>query len=599
MVLTLLLVSILTFAFNIQPVEAEPRTWTVDDDGPADFHTIQEAINAANDGNRILVKNGAYHEHIVVNKTVSLIGEGNPTIDGDFSSNDMIQLVADDIYISGFIIQRTHRYGVSLSGVSGCEIEKINLIDTRYGIKLYDAEGNRIRKSIVEVTSVSEGLFCWSQGIDLQPFSNDNEVSANNITGLTFGIHVANANRNTINSNRICECSTAIWLEMGSYNLIFGNNITDSSGGHASGVRFGYEFSEGNYIGHNLLNGASIICDQFIRGSGNIIEHNRLQNAVYGIMLVQIDDFQRANLVRFNELHNCTYGIALCSYDIVCIGNTVFESEYALWVLSLGNCTYTKNVILNSKYALYVAECKNGVFSHNTILNSSYLLSGASPSGMLVLHHNNFIENSGGFDADMLQWDDGMLPNPEGNYWSDYDGQDDGSGIGRFGESRIEGDGVGDTDVPHHGLDWYPLMEPWTTTINATIYIVPNTLNLRAKPAYVSAFIELPEGYNVSDIDVSSILLNNTIAVDPDAPTAIGDYDDDGIPDLMVKFDRAEVASYILANVNMTKLHEERFMTMTLTITGKLNDGTVFQGSDTIRIMMPMPRGGGRRSFLK
>lgn len=48
MTLTLLLIGMLTLAFNIQPAKSEPRTWTVDDDGPADFHTTQEAINAAN-----------------------------------------------------------------------------------------------------------------------------------------------------------------------------------------------------------------------------------------------------------------------------------------------------------------------------------------------------------------------------------------------------------------------------------------------------------------------------------------------------------------------------------------------------------------------
>jgi len=40
-----------------------------------------------------------------------------------------------------------------------------------------------------------------------------------------------------------------------------------------------------------------------------------------------------------------------------------------------------------------------------------------------------------------------------------------------------------------------------------------------------------------------------------------------------------------LANVNMTELIEKRFITVTLTITGKLYDGTPFQGSDTIRII--------------
>ncbi len=45
--LTLLLIGMLTVAFNIQPVRAEPRIWTGDDNEQADFSSIQEAINAA------------------------------------------------------------------------------------------------------------------------------------------------------------------------------------------------------------------------------------------------------------------------------------------------------------------------------------------------------------------------------------------------------------------------------------------------------------------------------------------------------------------------------------------------------------------------
>jgi|GEM_PF-4741931 hypothetical protein len=132
------------------------------------------------------------------------------------------------------------------------------------------------------------------------------------------------------------------------------------------------------------------------------------------------------------------------------------------------------------------------------------------------------------------------------------------------------------------------------SVLSATVDIAPDTLNLKSKGRWITCYIELPEGYNVSDIDVTSILLNETVSVylldvpaPKPVPTEVGDYDEDGIPDLMVKFDRAEVISYILANVNLTKLFEERFMTITLTVTGKLNDGTLFQGSDTIRIIRP------------
>jgi hypothetical protein len=138
--------------------------------------------------------------------------------------------------------------------------------------------------------------------------------------------------------------------------------------------------------------------------------------------------------------------------------------------------------------------------------------------------------------------------------------------------------GAGDYD------SWLIKLAP--LKIPATLDIDPNSLNLGSKGRWITAYIELPEGYDVADIDVSSMFLDETIPVDPSAPIAVGDYDHDTIPDLMVKFDRAKVISYILGNIDI----EERFTTVTLTITGKLYDETPFQGNDTIKIIMPMPR---------
>ena len=114
----------------------------------------------------------------------------------------------------------------------------------------------------------------------------------------------------------------------------------------------------------------------------------------------------------------------------------------------------------------------------------------------------------------------------------------------------------------------------------ATINIDPDTLNLRSEGLWITAYIELPQGYNASDTDVSSIRLNETFSVDPTAPTQIGDYDSDGVSDLMVKFNRTELTSY-LYNILEIKLD-----TVALTISGQLNDGTLFEGTDIIRVRL-------------
>ncbi len=116
-----------------------------------------------------------------------------------------------------------------------------------------------------------------------------------------------------------------------------------------------------------------------------------------------------------------------------------------------------------------------------------------------------------------------------------------------------------------------------------TIEIHPETLNLKSKGRWITCHIELPEGYNVSDINRATILLNDTIPVDPfwvDKPLESVIEDHDGTSHLMVKFSRTAVTEYIHSK-GIT------YGKVTLTITGELYDGTIFDGSDVTRVIMP------------
>ena len=56
--------------------EGEARTITVDDDGEGDYATIQDAVDAAEDGDTIQVWDGNYTGTVEVNKTLMIIGNG-------------------------------------------------------------------------------------------------------------------------------------------------------------------------------------------------------------------------------------------------------------------------------------------------------------------------------------------------------------------------------------------------------------------------------------------------------------------------------------------------------------------------------------------
>jgi len=101
-------------------------------------------------------------------------------------------------------------------------------------------------------------------------------------------------------------------------------------------------------------------------------------------------------------------------------------------------------------------------------------------------------------------------------------------------------------------------------TVTATVNIHPHMLNLRSKGKWITAHIELPEGYNLEDIDVSTIMLNDVVTAESSQVTR---------RKLRVRFDRSEVIA-LLPQIGEAEL----------TITGTLFIGTPFEGSDTIRV---------------
>jgi parallel beta-helix repeat protein len=83
---------------------------------PDDYSSIQDAINHAGAGDTIYVRNGTYHEHLFLNKTLSLVGESRfgTVIDGDGTCTSVV-VVADNVNISNFMI-RNGEAGIDISG---------------------------------------------------------------------------------------------------------------------------------------------------------------------------------------------------------------------------------------------------------------------------------------------------------------------------------------------------------------------------------------------------------------------------------------------------------------------------------------------------
>ncbi len=103
--------------------------------------------------------------------------------------------------------------------------------------------------------------------------------------------------------------------------------------------------------------------------------------------------------------------------------------------------------------------------------------------------------------------------------------------------------------------------------------IDPDTLNINSTGKWITCYIELPENYNVSEINISTILLNNSIFAETH-PTNISDYDNDSILDIMVKFDRQDI-------INILELGDS----VEIIVSGKFFDETKFEGADYIKVI--------------
>jgi hypothetical protein len=184
---------------------------------PDDYSTIQEAINAANDGDTIFVRNGTY-SGIVVDKSLNIEGEDKYTTiiqGGSEPYGAGMRVLADNVRISKFTIQNARGPPIRVHGDEGPSYGNITISDnimTGCGepVRLINTSRDIISCNVIRDSSGGFG-FDWANG---------NIVHNNTLINVGIGIVGGYPSyNNTFSENTIIGNSNAV-----SMNGIFDNN---------------------------------------------------------------------------------------------------------------------------------------------------------------------------------------------------------------------------------------------------------------------------------------------------------------------------------------------------------------------------------------
>ncbi len=191
----------------------------------ANFSSIQEAINKAENGSTIYVPSAVYYERIVINKTISLIGENASTtiIDGS-SGGTVVGITADDVTIADFTLQNSgwgwFKNGIYVYRADNCEIKNNFLFYNCQNIRLNHSQNSRVFHN----TIAGDGY-----GIRLINSVNCTAIG-NNVSNCIAGVHLQNATGCTVKGNNITQNSQGVRLYSPcSYNNITANTVYNNT----------------------------------------------------------------------------------------------------------------------------------------------------------------------------------------------------------------------------------------------------------------------------------------------------------------------------------------------------------------------------------
>ena len=485
---------------------------------PDQYLTIQSAINAAHNGDTILVGPGRYYEVVYVNKSVSIIGDSplTTTIYGTgYQTNgpgDPFAISANNVLVANFSIRQGDEYNGAIRAISSSNVTVRNnvfvqIAEPYLDVRMDDCStfsiyGNNMSNGgFIQIMNSQEGeisnntLAGSNSGpIDIYQSSNI-QISDNSILQTDIGITVQNSPncsilRNTIGNSQngldLTKSPESILKDNVVFNSYTGISISECPGAllkNNSISNCKYNFGALGYTAEdyamdidtsNTVNGKPIYYLENQNGeiinsstypnigylalinSRNVtVEGLSLSNNLYGILLANtVDSTVKDNNLTSND--NAIYLSDESEQNIISF-NQIYSYETGVRAFYSDNNQIIGNNITGGQQAIWLESSNgNAVIGNNISGNyeSLHLLN----TSYDAIYHNDFFDNT----LESQTWGavgTWNITYPSGgNYWQEYRGPDlyKGPSQGQPGSDGI-------IDSAYVSWDQYPLVGPVQT----------------------------------------------------------------------------------------------------------------------------------------
>ncbi len=367
---------------------------------------IQVAIDRANPGEVIEVRNGTYYENLNITKPIILRGLDGPAVNALKEGSGMV-LTAEGAHVEGFVIINASQNGqAGIKVLSDNNTLKENTISRCFeGILLDGACYNNITNNNLS-NNIDDGIdlergSCHNivsqnllanngdDGIDLDENSNFNHILKNTACNNNYGISLDDgADSNIIDGNSVINNVFGIELYLSKNNILRNNNF--------SGNRYGFEALDEHRISHNMVFPSNLIDGKpiyyLVEASDMIIDSASNAALVYCLDCKNIT-------VRDLIIANTSIGINLNNVTEALLYNNSMHAceEDGIHISHCHNCLLRNNNISgNDNDGIHLLDSNNVTFYRNDISNNGYDGLDTNSSSLALLENKiNFNQNSG------------------------------------------------------------------------------------------------------------------------------------------------------------------------------------------------------------